>query len=156
VSWNNLDERLQIKKINYQKAHRLDGACPDMAEERFSRLRRVEIDVDPHIVGACPLRHAGAPSLEEDAIVVTTIRINSMLTEIRVPTIADAGPKLSVGRWFKNAGDPVTFGEPLVEINTDNVTREIRSPVTGVLSKILVKDGGTVEAGIALGMISQF
>ena len=79
-----------------------------------------------------------------------------MLTEIRVPTIADAGPKLSIGRWFKSAGDPVTVGEPLVEIDTDNVTHEIRSPVTGVLSKILIKDGGSVEAGTALGMISQF
>jgi hypothetical protein len=40
-----------------------------------------------------------------------------MLTEILVPTIADAGPKLSIGRWFKSAGDPVTSGEPLVEID---------------------------------------
>ena len=79
-----------------------------------------------------------------------------MLTEIRVPIIADAGPKLSIGRWFKSAGDPVTSGEPLVEGDTDNVTHEIRAPVTGVLSKILVKDGGSVEAGTALGMISQF
>jgi 2-oxoglutarate dehydrogenase E2 component (dihydrolipoamide succinyltransferase) len=79
-----------------------------------------------------------------------------MLTEIRVPTIADAGPKLSIGRWFKRAGDPVTSGEPLVEIDTDNVTHEIRSPVTGVLSKIFIKDGGSVEAGTTLGTISQF
>jgi len=79
-----------------------------------------------------------------------------MLTEIRVPIIADAGSKLSIGRWFKSAGDPVTSGEPLVEIDTDNVTHEIRAPVTGVLSKILVKDGGSVEPGTALGTISQF
>jgi 2-oxoglutarate dehydrogenase E2 component (dihydrolipoamide succinyltransferase) len=79
-----------------------------------------------------------------------------MLTEMLVPTIADAGPKLSIGRWFKSAGDPVTSGEPLVEIDSDNVTHGIRSPVTGVLSKILVKDGGSVEAGAALGTISQF
>ena len=44
----------------------------------------------------------------------------------------------------------------MVEIETDNVTREIPSPVTGVRSKILVKDRGSVEAGTALGMISQF
>jgi pyruvate/2-oxoglutarate dehydrogenase complex dihydrolipoamide acyltransferase (E2) component len=43
--------------------------------------------------------------------------------------------------------------ELLVEIDTDNVTHEIRTPVTGVLSKILVKDGGTVEPGTVLGMI---
>jgi hypothetical protein len=35
-----------------------------------------------------------------------------MLTEIRVPTIADAGPRLSLGRWFKRLGDPVTSMNP--------------------------------------------
>ena len=79
-----------------------------------------------------------------------------MTTEIRVPTIPNAGTKLSIGRWFKSAGDAVTIDEPLVEIDTDNVTHEVRAPVTGVLSNILVKDGGSVEAGSAIGTISQF
>ena len=55
------------------------------------------------------------------------------MTEIKVPTIPGAGTKLSVGRWFKRPGDSVTVHEPLVEIDTDNVTHEIRTPVTGVL-----------------------
>ena len=75
------------------------------------------------------------------------------MAEITVPTIANAGPTLSIGRWFKREGDPVTVHEPLVEIDTDNVTHEIRAPVTGVLSKILVVDGGTVEPGTVLGII---
>jgi pyruvate/2-oxoglutarate dehydrogenase complex dihydrolipoamide acyltransferase (E2) component len=79
-----------------------------------------------------------------------------MTTEIRVPTIANARPKLSIGRWFKSLGDAVTLDEPLVEIDTDNVTHEIRAPVTGVLAKMLVKDGGSVEAGTLVGTISQF
>ena len=52
-------------------------------------------------------------------------------------------------------GDPVIVHEPLVEIDTDNVTQEIRTPVTGVLSKILVKDGETLEPAIVLGTIDQ-
>ena len=79
-----------------------------------------------------------------------------MLTEIRVSNIPGAGSKLSLGRWFKRVGEPVTAGEPLVEIDADNVTDEIRSPVTCVLSKIFVKDGGSVEAGATVGTISQF
>jgi pyruvate/2-oxoglutarate dehydrogenase complex dihydrolipoamide acyltransferase (E2) component len=77
----------------------------------------------------------------------------SSMTEVKVPTIP--GTKLSVGRWFKRLGDPVTVHEPLVEIDTDNETHEIRAPVTGVLSEVVVKDGGTVEPGTVLGMIDR-
>lgn len=79
-----------------------------------------------------------------------------MVTDIRVPRIANAGNRLSIGRWFRSAGDPVTLDEPLVEIDSANVTHEIRAPVTGVLSKILVPDGGSVEIGTVLGSITQF
>jgi pyruvate/2-oxoglutarate dehydrogenase complex dihydrolipoamide acyltransferase (E2) component len=79
-----------------------------------------------------------------------------MQTKIVVPTLINAGVRLSIGRWFKRPGDAVTFDEPLVEIDTDNVTHEIRAPVTGVLSKIFVNDGGSVEFGTAVGTIGQY
>jgi 2-oxoglutarate dehydrogenase E2 component (dihydrolipoamide succinyltransferase) len=75
-----------------------------------------------------------------------------MGTEIKVPKIAGV-LRLSVGRWFKSVGDPVSIGEPLGEIDTYNMTHEIRAPATGVLGKILVKDGGSVEAGTVVGTI---
>ena len=77
-----------------------------------------------------------------------------MGTEIKVPKIAGV-LRLSVGRWFKSVGDPVSIGEPLFEIDTYNMTHEIRAPATGVLAKILVKDGGSVEAGTVVGTIEQ-
>ena len=43
--------------------------------------------------------------------------------------------------------------EPLVEIDTDSVTHEILTPVTGVLAAVLVRDGGSVEPGTLLGII---
>jgi 2-oxoglutarate dehydrogenase E2 component (dihydrolipoamide succinyltransferase) len=79
-----------------------------------------------------------------------------MMTEIRVPIIANTGARLSIGRWFKRAGDPVSLDEPLVEIDTDTDTHEIRAPVTGVLSSIAVRDGASVKVGTVLGTISQF
>jgi pyruvate/2-oxoglutarate dehydrogenase complex dihydrolipoamide acyltransferase (E2) component len=77
-----------------------------------------------------------------------------MGTAIKVPTITGAA-KLSVGRWFKRVGDPVSIDEPLVEIDTDNLTHEIRAPVTGVLAKVFVKDGGYVKPGTVVGTIDQ-
>src|SRR5205085_73447 len=42
ASWDNLHERFEVKRINHQEAYSLDGACTNMAEEYFSRLRRAE------------------------------------------------------------------------------------------------------------------
>jgi pyruvate/2-oxoglutarate dehydrogenase complex dihydrolipoamide acyltransferase (E2) component len=60
-----------------------------------------------------------------------------------------------VGRWFKHIGDPVTRDEPLVEIDTDNLTHEIRASVTGILSNVLVRDGGGVDHDTLLGTITE-
>jgi pyruvate/2-oxoglutarate dehydrogenase complex dihydrolipoamide acyltransferase (E2) component len=78
----------------------------------------------------------------------------TMVAEIKVPTIAGAA-SLSIGRWFKRVGDPVSVDEPLVEINTYNLRHEIRAPATGVLSNVLVRDGGSVEPGAVVGTIDQ-
>lgn len=77
------------------------------------------------------------------------------MAKIEVPKLA--GTRLSVGRWFKRQGDPVTAQEPVVEIetDTDGVTHELAAPVTGVLSRILVRDGESVKPGTVLGVIDQ-
>jgi pyruvate/2-oxoglutarate dehydrogenase complex dihydrolipoamide acyltransferase (E2) component len=78
----------------------------------------------------------------------------SIMTAVRVPKIAGAS-KLSVGRWFKRVGDPVSVGEPIVEIETYNMTHEIQAPVTGVLSEVLLNDGESVEPGTVVGTIDR-
>jgi hypothetical protein len=66
ASWDNPHERFQIKRINHPEAYSLDGACADMAEKYFSRLRRVAVGIHPHIAGAYLLRDAQEPSWRED------------------------------------------------------------------------------------------
>jgi pyruvate/2-oxoglutarate dehydrogenase complex dihydrolipoamide acyltransferase (E2) component len=86
----------------------------------------------------------------------SALKVKYMMTEIRAPMIANPGAKSSIGRWFKRTGDPVTRGEPLVEMNTDEQTHEVEAPVTGVLATIVLKDGALVEAGAVLGTIREF
>jgi len=78
-----------------------------------------------------------------------------MITDVRLPS-GDVGLKRSVGRWFKRAGDTVSRDEPLVEINTVDVTDEILAPASGVLTTVLIKDGQSVEPGAVLGQITAF
>ena len=77
-------------------------------------------------------------------------------TEIRVPTTIASDIRASIGRWFKQPGDAVTSGEPLVEIEADNTTLEVHAPVTGVLSKRLLDDGQSVRPGDLLGVITTY
>lgn len=47
----------------------------------------------------------------------------------------------------------MTEQEPLVEVDTDSVTHETLSPITGVLAAVLAKDGGSVKYGTLLGIV---
>jgi 2-oxoglutarate dehydrogenase E2 component (dihydrolipoamide succinyltransferase) len=49
-------------------------------------------------------------------------------------------------QWKKKVGDSVAADEILIEIETDKVVLEVPAPSAGVLSEILVADGGTVTA----------
>jgi hypothetical protein len=65
-SWNDLHSRFEVKRINHQEAYSADGACTNMAEEFFSRLRRAEIGHHHHIAGTYLLRYAQESSWRED------------------------------------------------------------------------------------------
>src|ERR671934_185883 len=77
-----------------------------------------------------------------------------MATEIRVPALGESVSEATIGRWFKNAGEPVKMDEPVVELETEKVTLEVNAPASGVLSEILAKQGETVSVGALLGQIS--
>jgi ISXO2-like transposase domain len=66
ASWDNLHERFEVKRIKHQEAYSLYGACTNMAEEYFSRLRRAEIGIHHRIAGAYLLRYAQESSWRED------------------------------------------------------------------------------------------
>src|SRR6267143_6093539 len=77
------------------------------------------------------------------------------MTEIRVPTLGESVTEATIGKWFKQPGDPVEADEPLVELETEKVTIEVPAPAAGVLSEIVAKDGETVTIGALLGQIDQ-
>jgi len=66
-SWNDLHGRYEMKRINHQEAYSLDGACTNMAESYFSRLRRAEMGHHHHVAGPYLLRYAQESAWREDA-----------------------------------------------------------------------------------------
>ena len=78
-----------------------------------------------------------------------------MPTEIHVPALGESVSEATVGQWFKKPGDAVAVDEPLVELETDKVTIEVPAPIAGVLSEVVVEEGGTVAVGALLGAITE-
>ena len=66
ASWDGLHSRFEIKRINHQEAYSMDGACTNMAESYFSRIRRGEIGHHHHVSGPYLLRSAQESAWRED------------------------------------------------------------------------------------------
>ena len=78
-----------------------------------------------------------------------------MNEKILVPELGESITEATVAKWLKSVGDNVESDEPIVELETDKVNLEVPSPINGVLTKIVSKDGAIVEVGALLGSISQ-
>jgi len=78
-----------------------------------------------------------------------------MSEKIVVPALGESVTEATVSRWLKSVGEEVDTDEPLVELETDKVNVEVPSPSSGVLEKISVKEGTTVEVGALLGSIGD-
>ena len=77
------------------------------------------------------------------------------MTEIKVPTLGESVTEATVATWFKSPGDTVAIDEMLCELETDKVTVEVPSTVSGTLSEIIAKEGDTVGLDAILGIVSE-
>ena len=56
-------------------------------------------------------------------------------------------------KWLKAEGDSVAKGEGLVEIESSKVNGEVEAPEAGILARIVVPEGMTVDTGSLLAVI---
>ncbi len=77
------------------------------------------------------------------------------MIELKVPTLGESVTEATVGTWFKKAGDNVVVDEMICELETDKVTIEVPSTIDGVVSKIIVKEGETVELDAILAILEE-
>tara|TARA_B100000700_G_scaffold33977_1_gene32829 strand:- start:3665 stop:4990 length:1326 start_codon:yes stop_codon:yes gene_type:complete len=78
-----------------------------------------------------------------------------MSEKIVVPALGESVTEATVSKWLKAVGEEVASDEPLVELETDKVNVEVPSPSSGILEKITVKEGTTVEVGALLGSVNE-
>lgn len=78
-----------------------------------------------------------------------------MATNVTMPQLGESVVEGTVSRWLKQEGDTIEAFEPIVEISTDKVETEIPAETGGILLKIYVGEGETVERGALLAVIGQ-
>lgn len=70
-----------------------------------------------------------------------------------MPALGMAQETGTLIQWLKSAGDSVTKGEPLMEIETDKATVEIEAPASGILSSITAQAGDVIPVGQRIALI---
>ena len=61
----------------------------------------------------------------------------------------------TVVKWLKSAGDEISVGDVIAEIETDKAVVEFESPTKGQISELLVEEGQTIEVGKPIATIDD-
>lgn len=75
--------------------------------------------------------------------------------ELVMPKMGESIAEATIIRWLKKEGEAVKTDESVLEIATDKVDSEVPTPQSGVISKILFKEGDVVPVGAAIAIISS-
>ena len=76
-----------------------------------------------------------------------------MLVEVKVPALSESVAEATLLSWHKKQGEFVKRDENLIDIETDKVVLELPAPASGVLSKVIKGDGGTVASNEVIATI---
>ena len=78
-----------------------------------------------------------------------------MATEVLLPQWGMEMAEGTIVKWFKNEGDTIQEGEPLVAIETAKLETDLESVASGVVSHIMVPEGATVPIRTVLAVIGE-
>ena len=76
-----------------------------------------------------------------------------MATEVIMPALSPAQETGILIEWFKEEGDLIEKGEPLMEVETDKANVEVEATTTGILANITVNLGDEIPVGKVIALI---
>jgi pyruvate dehydrogenase E2 component (dihydrolipoamide acetyltransferase) len=74
---------------------------------------------------------------------------------VKMPKVGDTTRTVLIAEWFREVGDQVEEGTPLVAVETDKVTAEIPAPVSGRLVERLAGIDDEVDVGSQFCVIEE-
>jgi len=76
-----------------------------------------------------------------------------MIYEMVLPRLGHAMTEGEIAHWYRSEGERVEKDEPLLDVVAEKVTVTVESPVTGIVTEILVSDGETVAVGTIIALL---
>lgn len=73
--------------------------------------------------------------------------------EVKLPKWGMMMEEATIVEWLKKEGDRVTKEEEIVMAETEKLTNPVKAPITGILSKVIAKEGDVVPVGGSLALI---
>lgn len=77
------------------------------------------------------------------------------MRDVKVPEMGESIVEGTITKWLVKEGDVVKDGDMLAELETDKVNIEINADTSGVIERIIRKEGETVQVGETIGRIGQ-
>jgi len=74
-------------------------------------------------------------------------------TEVILPAMGEGIIEATITRWLVNIGDYVHEDDSLLEVATDKVDSEISAPCSGVIARIIYREGEIPKVGEVLAII---
>lgn len=84
----------------------------------------------------------------------TTSPIATMSVNIEMPKLSDTMTEGTVVKWHKQVGDSVEIGDVIADIETDKATMEMEACDDGVITEILISEGGKANIGSILAVLN--
>ncbi len=99
------------------------------------------------------LAEGAVPAVEEEVKVEAAAPAAASSSSVFTVTLPNVGEGVMEGEivsWMKAEGDSIKTDESLLEVQNDKLVQDVPSPVTGVVSKILVEAGTVANVGDAI------
>lgn len=78
-----------------------------------------------------------------------------MATPVIMPKFGMAQEEATILRWYKEVGERVEKGEPLLEVQTDKVSMDVEAPADGVLLKVKFEPNQVVPVTVVIAYLGE-
>ena len=75
------------------------------------------------------------------------------MTELKMPKLSDTMLEGTLIKWHKKAGDKISVGDVIADVETDKATMEMEAFDDGVLKELVIPEGGVVKVGQCIALL---